>query len=103
MKEKKMRKVVYNNCFGGFGLSLEAEKLYCKYANVKEGEINGILRLELSRHDKALVKVVEELEEKANGSFAVLKIKELAKEEKYFIDEYDGHEVVVTPKDIEWL
>ena len=55
-----------------------------------------------SRHDPELVKTVEDLGSKANGSHAHLKIKEL-KGNLYIIDEYDGSERVVEPDDINWI
>lgn len=54
------------------------------------------------RHDTELVKTVEDLGSEANGSHAHLKIKEL-KGNRYVIDEYDGHERVVEPGDINWI
>lgn len=54
------------------------------------------------RHDPELVKTVEDLGSKANGSHAHLKIKEL-KGNLYIIDEYDGSERVVEPDDINWI
>ena len=55
-----------------------------------------------ARHDPDLVKTVEDLGSKANGSYAHLKIKEL-KGNRYIIDEYDGLERVVEPDDINWI
>lgn len=54
------------------------------------------------RHDPELVKTVEDLGRKANGSHAHLRIKEL-KGNRYIIDEYDGYERVVEPDDIKWI
>ena len=54
------------------------------------------------RHDPELVKTVEDLGSKANGSHAHLKIKEL-KGNLYIIDECDGSERVVEPDDINWI
>ena len=54
------------------------------------------------RHDPELVKTVEDLGSKANGSHAHLNIKEL-KGNRYIIDEYDGNERVVEPDDINWI
>jgi hypothetical protein len=49
----------------------------------------------VERHDPALVQVVEELGEKANGKYAKLRIEEVYG--PYRIDEYDGYESVETP------
>ena len=54
----------------------------------------------VSRHDPILVKVVEELGEKANGGYADLQIEEV--EGLYHINEYDGMEKVMTPSGYKW-
>lgn len=101
-----MHKVVYNNCFGGFSLSKEAVKLAKSYAefgspwhdvNKEYGFIYGI-----ERHDKILVRVVEELGEAASGMCASLVVEEIP-ENVYRIDEYDGCEEVQVPDSIEWV
>lgn len=91
-------KVVYNNCFGGFSLSKEAIDWYKELT----GKLGEICDSDISRHDPALVKVVETLREKANGYLADLRVKEI-KSNKYRIEEYDGMEEVVEPDDIEWV
>jgi len=53
---------------------------------------------ELPRHDKDLVKVVEELGAEASGPLASLVIEEIDSD-LYRIEEYDGSETVVTPKE----
>ena len=53
------------------------------------------------RHDPALVQVVEELGDKANGECAKLRIKEV--DGPYRIDEYDGYESVETPDGYDWI
>ena len=55
----------------------------------------------LKRHDHDLVAVVEALGKEASGTFSELAIAEID-EDKYFIDEYDGRETVVTPADLSW-
>lgn len=55
----------------------------------------------LKRHDHDLVAVVEALGKEVNGTFSELAIAEID-EDKYFIDEYDGREIVVTPADLCW-
>lgn len=58
---------------------------------------------DISRHDKELVEVVEELGERANGSCADLAIDEISSD-MYYIDEYDGSESVITPEtDHDWI
>ena len=87
-------KVVFNSCFGGFGLSAEAVNLYLE----KSG---SALPDEVSRHGPILVEVVEALDQVAAGFCSYLKIKEVGG--PYFIDEYDGLEEVMEPHDIKWI
>lgn len=161
-----MKKIVYNACYGGFGLSAHAVKRYAElcgrqcyfFANKKNGthtdldsfeEVSvdeadsryifyaydtreGIDWLksergwrdwteaarrahnekcnqhyiesgrELKRDDPILVRVVEELGDKANGHHADLRIATVPSGTKYRIDEYDGTERVMTIDDYEW-
>jgi len=55
----------------------------------------------VDRHDPILVQVVEELGDKANGSYAKLAIEEVSG--PYRIDEYDGFESVETPGSYDWI
>jgi hypothetical protein len=55
----------------------------------------------VSRHDPVLVQVVEELGDKANGSYAKLAIAEVSG--PYRIDEYDGRETVIEPDGYDWI
>lgn len=55
----------------------------------------------LKRHDPDLVAVVEALGKEVNGTFSEFAIAEIY-EYKYFIDEYDGRETVVTQVDLCW-
>ena len=48
----------------------------------------------ISRDDQALVQVVEELGEEANGKYAELKIVDVPEYAKWHIHEYDGSEQV---------
>ena len=91
-------KVVYNACYGGFGLSDEA------VARLKElgSTINDTyLPWEFPRHDLLLVQVVEELEDKANTWASKLRIEEVSG--PYRIEEYDGYETVYEPGDYNWI
>lgn len=116
-----MTKIVYNACFGGFGLSHEAIMRYGELANLNllhvpgEHEWNnsyykGGVRdddhyfsdNDISRTDPFLAQVVEELGEEANGSYSELVIRELEPGTKYRIDEYDGNESVVTVDEYHW-
>ena len=91
-------KVVYNACYGGFGLSSEA------VARLKElgSTINDTyLPWEFPRHDLLLVQVVEELGDKANGWASKLRIANVSG--PYRIEEYDGLETVYEPGDYDWI
>lgn len=138
-----MTKVVYNACYGGFGLSKEAIQRYWdikgqqvwiedvlwgftvwlvppeERLEQKSGEkFTAMSRDErvayneaysaqswyygdVVRHDPALVQVVEELKDKANGMCANLAIKEV--DGPYRIEEYDGYESVETPGGYDWI
>jgi len=84
-------KVVYNACFGGFGLSDEAEARYAELSGSDGGY--------QSRHDPILVRVVEELGEAASGNLRIAEIEGSI----YRIDEYDGSESVETPDSYDWV
>ena len=96
-----MTKVVYNNCYGGFGLSAAAYALYCEKKGIEPDQEDvycGTWRPDccdppVPRHDPTLVSVVEELGERANGTHARLSLAE--GEGPYRIDEYDGSETVI--------
>jgi hypothetical protein len=109
-----MTKVVYNNCFGGFGLSNEAmdrmvELGYTGFTLNSEHKPNKksmfnhkyFEEYDISRHDPILVQVVEELGNNANGDCAELRIQEV--NGPYRIDEYDGNETVQTPSSYDWI
>ena len=103
-------KIVINKCFGGFGLSEEAVRLYAKkkslnlivqrdkrlklnhyYLNEKkDGNYFHVNYIE--RNDPALVEVVNELGKKADGYCAKLKIVEIPDDFKWTIEGYDGRE-----------
>lgn len=92
-------KVVYNACYGGFGLSDEAKS---RYAELTGCSAEDICEYNMSRHDTTLVQVVEELGDAASGFCGNLQITEI-EGSLYRIDEYDGNESVQTPDDIEWV
>lgn len=109
-----MTEVVYNACYGGFGLSNEAILLYVKLMKEKNGidcEVNKYdygekemlyLDTEPSRHDPILVEVVKNLGDEANGFCANLKISTISGS-LYRIGEYDGLETVETPSGVNWI
>lgn len=57
---------------------------------------------DIERNDPALVQVVEELGEAANGSFSKLQITEVPAGTLYRIDAYDGREYVETRDGYDW-
>ena len=108
-----MTKIVYNACYGGFGLSDKAIQRYSDLAGLSliykeewdHWELpNGEYwwSSELSRTDPILVQVVEELGKKADGYCAELAIDELPAGTLYHIHEYDGLETVMTQDAYDW-
>lgn len=111
-----MNKVVYNNCFGGFSLSVKAVKWLAENGHGKIKEITqeylkntedrysrfGCHLRDIDRHDPDLVRCVETLGRQASGGLAELEIAEL-KGNRYRISEYDGAEEVFEPDDEEYI
>lgn len=110
-KVKKTRKVVINKCYGGFGLSHEAILRYAEIKGLKlivverrssisphnyyigeESDENFFSEYDIKRDDPALVKVVEEMGEKANSWASELYVVEIPADVNWFISEYDGWE-----------
>lgn len=108
-------KVVINSCHGGFGLSDDAVERYAELKCIKLSErINeksfGGSHWYLDdirdddhyfssysindRSDPALIQVVEEMGELADGWCAKLKIVEIPDDVNWTIEEYDGREWV---------
>jgi hypothetical protein len=108
-----MTKIVYNACFGGFGLS---ERAMVRYAELKgwtykpedyQGyfvDEKGVRqnRWDLDRVDPLLAQVVEELGDGVNTRFSNLRIRDLPPGTRYIITEYDGNEGVVTIDEHDW-
>jgi hypothetical protein len=92
-----MTKVVYNSCFGGFGLSEAAKERYEAIAGKPP-----VYACDLNRTDPVLVQVVEELGQKASDWAANLEIAEIPSGVKFRIDDYDGSERVMRIDDYEW-
>jgi hypothetical protein len=117
-------KIVYNGCFGGFGLSDAAVRRYLQIKGIsfveevaKEMSFRPVsFRIgtdcmgngeyfsyyDIERTDPVLAQVVEELGKAASGSCADLCIVDLKPGTKYRITEYDGSEWIETEDDIEW-
>jgi hypothetical protein len=97
----KTYKVVYNNSYGGFGLSEKAIAMLYELGLLND-EVDYWDYRSIERHNPHLVRVVEELGDLASSSFSSLKIAEIISP-IYKIDEYDGAESVVTPDKIAWV
>ena len=99
-------KVVINSCFGGFSLS---EKAMNRLIELASGELKKKLVERKKRRDQSkrgitgyypdiprnhplLIKVVEELGDKASGRFACLEVVEIPDDVEWQIEEYDGSE-----------
>ena len=109
-----MTKVVYNSCYGGFGLSKAAVLRYAELSGFtlerapssfsadSDPDMFGTWQRDgqhwsendISRTDPILVQVVEELGEEADGTYASLKVVEIPDDVEWQIDEYDGSEWV---------
>lgn len=63
-------------------------------ANKRAKQISIPYQRDVERNDPDLIKVIEELGDEANGTFAELKIIEVPDNTKYTIEEYDGIEWV---------
>jgi hypothetical protein len=84
-----MKKIVINNCYGGFGLSEKAIEMM----DLKDNEYEYIDD-DIARDDPRLIDVVEKLGGKANGLYADLTVIEIPDDVEWQIEEYDGMECV---------
>jgi hypothetical protein len=88
-------KIVINNCHGGFSLSEKAQKLFCQYSMIEWKDWQEDWSYyDIERNNQYLVRVVEELDNEANGRFSELKVVDIPDEVEWQIDEYDGLEWV---------
>ena len=92
-----MKKIVYNSCYGGFGLSAEALSRYIELTGR-----NDVKHRDIPRDDPVLVGIVESMGSDADGYGAQLEIAEVTSGTRYRIDEYDGNERVMTVDDYDW-
>ena len=112
-----MNKVVFNNCFGGFSLSVKAvmwlaRNGHGKIKDIAQKYLESIARAHfqygchlsgIDRHDPDLVRCVETLGRlESSGRFAHLEIAEL-NGNLYRISEYDGTENVIEPEDEDYI
>jgi hypothetical protein len=78
-------KIVINRCCGGFGLSEEARRFF------PESDCDR----DIERNDPELIRVVEEMGERANGDFGSLCVVEWNENVPYNIyDRGDGYEII---------
>lgn len=96
-----MTKILYNNCYGGFGLSEAAMIMYKQKAGIDPE--TRIYHWDIDRADPILIEVVETLGLELSGDrYSELAIAEIPSGVKYRIDEYDGNESVMTVDDYDW-
>lgn len=97
-----MTKIAYNQCYGGFGLSMDGIARYVELKGLSAQEANDLYSGDIDRADPVLIQVIEEMGEDSWGPYANLDIRELATGTKYIIDDYDGNERVMTVDDFDW-
>lgn len=95
-----MTKIVYNNTFGGFSLN-EKAIVYGREISGNSEWPKPKSSWDVSRTDPILVKIVEDLAD-PSGTYGDLKIREIPAGTKYYIEEYDGAETVVTEDEHTW-
>jgi hypothetical protein len=102
-----MKKIAYNACYGGFGISEKAIEWLIeneKDTLEKDGLLNKLnsYTFDCLRKHPSLIKAIEALGEEANGRCAHLVIGELDDDALYRITEYDGFERIETPDELNW-
>ena len=85
-----MQRIVINICYGGFGLSEEAEARYKEIT----GKDFPLYSWDIKRDDPALIQTIKELGDKANNRYSELRIVEIPDGVQWQIEEYDGNEWV---------
>lgn len=104
-----MKKIAYNACYGGFGISDEAIKWLIE--NESDNlEKDGLLE-KLGKHsfnsyglrkNLSLIKAIETLGDEVNTAYSKLWISEIDENIKYRITDYDGFEEIETIETIDW-
>lgn len=100
-------KVAYHDGFGHFALPLIVAERFCELSGVKAdlyemSKVSNVYYIggNISRHDKNLIKAIEEFpDECAKVQIFLHKLEG----NKYIITDYDGLEEVKEPDDIEWI
>jgi hypothetical protein len=96
-----MKKIVINNCYGGFSLSKKAMELYSQLSGEHKTTRYGY---DLRRDDPHLITVVETLKGDANGTSAHLIVVEVPEGVRCRIVEPDagGRETIEREDQIVW-
>lgn len=87
-----MQKIVINSCYGGFGLSNQALELYKMLTGIPAAQ--DLSYWEIARDNPQLVQIVEQLGERADTSYSLLKVVEVPDDVNWHIHEHDGLEYV---------
>ena len=97
-------KVVINSCYGGFGLSEAAKRLFNRIEVDRKIPVtvwDEIWVGDIPRHHPILIQVVELLGDAAGDDYSSLEVVEITGNQ-YRISEYDGYESVQTPENMMW-
>lgn len=91
-------KIVFNACYGGFGLSDEAFEMFCERTGLKD-----IHQLDIEWHHRTnpvLIDIIEQLGiRRASGPAALLLVAEIPDDYGYSIEDYDGVESIYLSPD----
>jgi len=92
MSVEEELEILYNGCYGGWGMSEKAEELY---KSLKGDDDINIYSLSI-RTDPVLINLCKEMGKDFNCKYGNVKIIKIPKryENHYFIHEYDGKETV---------
>ena len=94
LDKESTTEVLYNARYGGFSFSEEAAREYCRITRT-EFDIH-FRGWDIPRTDPTMIEVVKRLGERANGTYADLKIAKIPTKyaKHFYIGEYDGYESV---------
>ncbi len=87
---KGIRRVVINDCHGGFSLSETAQNRYKELTGITDKDFR--IDRDVARDDPYLVQIVKELGSEADGRYAELRIVEIPADVDWIVEEYDGRE-----------
>ena len=97
-KQEDMVRIVYNACYGGFGLKHKAEDRYWEIKGQPKPE--HWYDYQLNREDPIILQIIDE--KGIDFVHPDLAIAELPRGTKYFIHEYDGLEEIWTDDNMYW-